>query len=119
MLGYDLFIEKLMMLELEKQNLVIGKIFNNQVLLYDLKKNNDKVYLRYYDGNIYYQFCFLFNDKVGKMVRLKINNRIIMCDILVDSLLEKLGYIVDEKNRFYWFLKLLKEGNIKYFVYFL
>ena len=33
MLGYDLFIEKLMMLELEKQNLVIGKIFNNQVLV--------------------------------------------------------------------------------------
>ena len=63
LVGYKLFLEELKKLDVSFQNKVIGNIFDKVVLVFDISINyHGNIYIRFYDGKVYYQYCFIFEN---------------------------------------------------------
>lgn len=114
--GYILFLEKFNNLNYNTKLKVISNIFNRHVLVFNILKFENNVYIKFYDGNIYFQFCFLFdNNKDANNLKIEIKDRIVLCNIYVmntslDCFLE---------GNFYNFIQILRSGDINLFDSFL
>lgn len=119
MKGYFLFLEKLYNLSVDKRNEIIGKIFNIKVKAFDLEIKDEKIYIKIYDGYIYYHFCFVKGDCYEDDLSISFKDRIVVCRFFVDNLLD--GYLNEKifKKDFCSFLKIIVKGEINHFASFL
>jgi len=89
-------------------------------LIYSFSKIEEKIIFKLYDGNIYYQFVFIFSNIDGdKKLNIIIKERIVICYIFVENLKFEIETEIINGNNFYKFLKILKDGDISYFSSFL
>ena len=117
--GYFLFLDKLNKLTLKERCEIIGKILEIKVKVFDLNINEGKIFIKVYDGEKYYQFCFVREVFCEEYINISIKDRILVCRIFVDNLF---GDLLNEKNfkkDFYSFLKIIVDGDISYFDSFL
>lgn len=117
--GYFLFLDKLNKLTLKERYKIIGKILEIKVKVFDLSINEGKIFIKVYDGEKYYQFCFIRGVFCEEYINISIKDRILVCRIFVDNLF---GDLLNEKNfkkGFYSFLKIIVDGDISYFDSFL
>ena len=85
--GYNLFLEKLEKLDLQKQKDVIARIFNLEIVyLYSVEVDEvGDIIFKIYDGR-YYQFKFSFLIiKNNKFLDIVVKERIILCDIYIKN----------------------------------
>ena len=112
--GYILFLEKLTEFNLEYQKKIISNIFGKEVLIFNTNELFGKIFIKFYDGEVYYQFCFIFEDCDKDMEIIK-KERIFIYNIYVLNI--KSSDILGEN--IYNLIKILRDIEIDYFNSFL
>lgn len=112
--GCLVFLEKFDKLDYCKKIKVISNIFNINILIFNVEIIKNNFYIKFYDGFVYYQFCFNFNIDVEN-VKIEIGDRIVLCNLYIKN--TNIDYIYEKK--FYDFLKLLRNSDISLFDSFL
>lgn len=118
-MGYELFKKNLEKLELSSRLKVFKHIFNLNILIYEFYEYNKIIILKFYDGDKYYQFNFVFNSNYCKMLKIRLENRIVVCDVYVENFLFKMKGVATKENNFYKFLEILSDVKMEDLDYFL
>ena len=119
MIGYKLFMDKLDRFSVEDSRCIIGNIMGIDVLLFSFDVFHDSIILKFYDGYTYYQFNFIFEGNENFIVPVKCVERLSIYDVFVNNLKEDSADNFCFDSNFYRFVKLLRDGDISYFEYFL
>lgn len=122
MIGYKLFLSRLEKINSSDRKKVLNNIFSLEILIYTFIEFDKTIIFKLYDGNIYYQFNFILennNDNFDERLNIKIKDRIVVCDVLVENFELESTRKIKNENSFYKFIKILKEGDISYFDSFL
>lgn len=114
MIGYKLFLERLEKLGVSDRRKILESVFCLRVLVYNFYEGNEMIVFKIYDGYRYYQFNFIFSVNSSDLLKIKIEDRIVVCDFFVESLILKMKYVVAKENKFYQFLKILSDCDLNY-----
>ena len=108
------FLDWFFYLKIDSQKKFMKWLFNNKVLTFDICRIDDRMYIRYYDGDMYYQFCFLFcfNDDI---LNIKLRKKVIIYNIFVKNY-DSFIFIGDNLDKF---IKMLNGNEFIDFDYFL
>lgn len=104
--GYKLFLEKLRSLSEEEQSRVINVIFDKEIVLFGINELDNNIYFKIYDGEIYYQYCFIFEQN-DNYVEIKIRDRIVVVNIFVFS--DRIEFYLSENM--YRLVKMFRDGE--------
>lgn len=83
-MNIEIFLEWFFALNIDIQKKFLENLFNNKILIFDINRVDDIMYIKYYDGDMYYQLCFLFSDS-DDILNIKLKNRIFVCDIFINN----------------------------------
>lgn len=104
---YNLFFKNIEKMSVLKQKKLISSIFEKEVLTFSIDDFDEKIIIKFYDGNTYYQIVFIFDVDNNDYFNLKIQDRIVTCDVFVDNI--PVHENKNTNNNFYKFIKILKD----------
>ena len=114
MYGYKLFVEKMNKFSIEERNRIVKKIFGfEKVILYSLDEEDRNIVFRIYNGKRYHSIKIIFGIvETSNFSEIRLTSISVYCDVFLKN-------FVDDGSNFSKFIKILLEGDISYFDYFL
>ena len=92
---------------------VVCQLYFDKKLINIFLFSFNHIILKFYDGDKYYQFNFVFNSNYCKMLKIRLENRIVVCDVYVENFLFKMKGVATKENNFYKFLEILSDVKME------